>query len=441
MKNLPSRLQNVQTSQPGGPQHVKSKGQKGKGRKRDRSGELPRDAHGVVVGFSGIATTAAALDAQGGSAVVSVVVRQGTSGRQHTQRVGSKFSRGLGRTGVASNPAPESVPEPNHLHRCRDAAGLGAKRSKPSGLTEAVFDIWQPRYAARGIATFPVRFERRGDGKVDKIPAVRHYLSLGVRASTDLTRRFADAQGIGLALGRRSGLAVVDVDTPDDNVVADVLAYYGASPLIARSPSGGHHVYYHHNGHQRRRVRDPHWLARGAAVDVLGNGFIVAPACRSPAGQYRFIQGDINDLVRLPMLHPHDPEPVLPKRPLPDSETIPAGCRNDAFFRHCLRRACAFTDFAPFFDVVRNFGQSCCVPQMDETEMTNTAQSAWKMTQEGRNHIGQHVAYMHYDEVEMMVRGDQSAMTLLTYLRIHNGPKSTFMCANGLSKTFGWDRM
>ena len=300
-----------------------------------------------------------------------------------------------------------------------------------------IFHTWQPRYAARGIATFPVRFTMRNDGKIDKIPAVRHYMRLGPRASTELTRRFVDADGIGFALGARNGLAVVDIDMPDDNVVADVLDHYGTSPLIARSPSGGHHIYYRHNGQQHRHVRDPHWLARGAAVDVLGNGFIVAPASRSPAGQYSFIQGGIDDLARLPTLRRTEPEPELAS---PNATAISIGQRNTALFRHCMQRARSVADFAEFLDLARNFNQRCCTPPVGDEEMTNTAHSAWRMTEQGRNNFGQHGAYMHFAEVATMIGDDQDAMLLLTYLRANNGPWASFMCANGLSKTFGWDR-
>jgi Bifunctional DNA primase/polymerase, N-terminal len=164
-----------------------------------------------------------------------------------------------------------------------------------------VFDIWQPRYAERGIPTFPVAFTLC-DGKIDKRPAVRGYMKLGLRASTELTRKFVDAAGIGFALGSKTGFAVADVDTPDESAVADVLAHYGSSPLIVRTPSGGFHVYYKHNGEQHRRVRHPYWRERGVPVDVLANGFVVAPPSRSPKGSYRFVQGYIDDLLRLPTM-------------------------------------------------------------------------------------------------------------------------------------------
>jgi bifunctional DNA primase/polymerase-like protein len=207
------------------------------------------------------------------------------------------------------------------------------QRGEPS-----VFQVWQPKYATRGFATFPVKFVARGDKlKLDKVPLVKHYMKLGLRASTELTRRFADAVGIGIALGARSGLAVADIDTKDENAVADVLAFYGTSPLIARSPSGGYHVYYRHNDRQRRRVRDPYWSERGIPVDVLGNGFITAPASRSPEGTYCFVQGDLDDLQRLPLMRSVTPriEPTAQAPTPAEQPVIPAGHRNDQLFRHC----------------------------------------------------------------------------------------------------------
>jgi hypothetical protein len=54
-----------------------------------------------------------------------------------------------------------------------------------------VFDTWQPRYAARGVATFPVKFIIRG-GKLDKVPAVMGYMRLGPRARTASRDRSTD---------------------------------------------------------------------------------------------------------------------------------------------------------------------------------------------------------------------------------------------------------
>jgi hypothetical protein len=341
---------------------------------------------------------------------------------------------------------------------------LPSGQTTPCQREDPVFDTWQPRYAARGIPTFPVRFEVLPSGKVDKVPMVKHWQSFGLRGSTALTRGFADAQGIGIALGTRNGLAVVDVDTRDENVVADVLSYYGPSPLIARSPSGGHHIYYRHNGRQRRRIRDSYWQERGAPVDVLGNGLIVAPASRAPTGVYRFIQGDIDDLQRLPVLPASAgskaPPPGVAKakakpeaRPSPTAKAKPEARpsplrgmrehdgRNNALFMAI--GAVARTIHASggtrddLLEIAREHNMQCTEP-MEENEVSTIVGNVWGMTQLGHNHIGQHGVWLNVAEVETMVRQDPDALTLLTYLRLHNGPWGHFWVANGLADTLGW---
>jgi hypothetical protein len=317
--------------------------------------------------------------------------------------------------------------------------------------TDDVFGTWQPRYAERGIATFPVRFAVLASGKLDKRPMVQHWMKMGVRASTHLTRKFASAQGIGITLGARNGLAVADVDTKDENVVADVLAYYGASPLIARSPSsGGFHVYYKHNGRQRRRIRDSYWRQRGAPVDVLGGGCVVVPPSRTPSGVYAFVQGGLDDLQRLPILRasadkitPSEPEPVSPpESPLRGMREHDG--RNTVLFMAIgpiardIHQACGTRE--QLLQIAREHNAQCGQP-MELGEMNKTVDSVWRMTLEDRNHIGLHGAFIELTEMNIMLSDDQDAMMLLLFLRAHNNRSALFMCTNGLAETFGWHRL
>jgi hypothetical protein len=320
--------------------------------------------------------------------------------------------------------------------------------------TDDVFGTWQPRYAERGIATVPVRFAVLANGKIDKVPMVQHWQKFGLRGSTELTRKFANAQGIGIALGTRNGLAVVDADTEDENVVADVLAHYGRSPLIARSPSGGYHVYYRHNGRQRRRIRDPYWRERGAPVDMLGNGLIVAPPSRAPTGVYRFVQGDIDDLQRLPALRASAEDKALPpvakakaaldERPSPLHGMREHDGRNNALFMAIgeIARIIYGTGGTrdDLLQIARGHNEQCVEP-MEESEVSAIVGNVWRMTEQGRNHISQHGAWINVAEVETMVGEDQDALVLLMYLRTRNGPWGYFWVANGLADIFGWPRM
>jgi hypothetical protein len=101
-----------------------------------------------------------------------------------------------------------------------------------------IFGQWQAEYAGRGLATFPVQIV----GK-DKIPMTRGYHRTGLRGSTELTRRFGSAKALGITLNQYR--MIVDLDTTNESILAEVLAEHGDTPLIARTASkGGFHCYY-----------------------------------------------------------------------------------------------------------------------------------------------------------------------------------------------------
>jgi hypothetical protein len=297
------------------------------------------------------------------------------------------------------------------------------------------FGFWQPEYAARGLATFPVRLVLR-NGKLDKVPAVAGYMKLGIRGSTALARKFEHADALGLSCGRRNRLVVVDVDTPDPNVVADAMAVYGASPLVARTPSGGHHIYYRQDGGEdRRRIRAAIWRQRNAPIDVLGNGFVVVPPSRGPKGQYRFIEGTLDDVQSLPAIQrPDAAEPATSA-----SEPVPEGQRNDQLFRHCMKCAARAKSLNELLEAAHRFNAQCA-PPLGEARVISTAQSAWNYTSKGLNRFGQHGAWFPAEEIVGMLAADQDAFILLAFLRAHNGPWANFMCTNSLSDRLEWDR-
>ena len=292
------------------------------------------------------------------------------------------------------------------------------------------FGFWQPEYAARGLSTFPVRFVLRG-GKHDKVPAVSGYMKLGIRGSTALAPKFEHFDTLGLTCGRRNRLTIVDVDSQSENIVGDVMGHYGPSPLVSRTPSGGHHVYYRYEG-ERRRIRDRYWRNQNVAVDVLGNGFVVAPPSRGPKGDYRFIQGTLDDVEHLP---------VIQRPPLDctaDEEAVREGLRNDQLFRHCMKCAAQAESLDEVIKEAHSFNARC-LPALEEREVVRTAGSAWKYEVQGLNRYGRHGAWFPLDELESLIT-DQDALVLLAYLRAYNGPRSRFMCTNGLSERLHWSR-
>jgi hypothetical protein len=286
-----------------------------------------------------------------------------------------------------------------------------------------LFPKWQPHYAAHRVATFPVRITEDA-----KRPAITNYGTVGLPASAVLAskQQFANANAFGFMAGPRSNIAVLDVDTSDEKILANALDRHGQTPLIVRSGSGKFHAYYRHAG-ERRRIRP--W--QGLPIDVLGSGgYVVAPPSRAARGRYEIIQGGLDDLERLPAMRN-----FAHTKP----EVARDGERGTKLFEHLMRAAHHVDCFDDLLDVGRTFGDNC-EPPMEEARVISTAQSAWGYTQRGLNRFGQHGAWFPLDEVDRLV-DYQDAFFLLAFLRAHQGPDATFMCANGLAEKFGWHRV
>src|SRR6478672_9792385 len=132
---------------------------------------------------------------------------------------------------------------------------------------------------------------------VDKRPRTKGHLRTGLTGSKKLAEKFSDANAFGFGLGKRSGVTVVDIDTHNDAMLAEAQQQYGSSPIIVQT-GGGYQAWYKHRSERRLIRPDPH-----KPIDILGGGFVIAPPSRVAKGEYRIIQGTLDDLDHLPPLH------------------------------------------------------------------------------------------------------------------------------------------
>lgn len=289
-----------------------------------------------------------------------------------------------------------------------------------------LFAQWQPRYAEHGIATFPVR---------EKRPVVRGYLKLGAPTSARLTERFSDVDALGFTLGGRNKITVLDIDTPDQRILAEALDQYGQTPVVVCSGSGNYQAWYRHNG-ERRKIRP----FPGKPIDVLGEGFVVAPPSRGTKSNYEFIEGNLDDLDRLPTLRGIEfPTPSqVPTASLADKVVV-EGFRNHSLWRHCMASARYCDGYDALLDAARSRNEEFLPPLVD-TEVMKIAKSAWGYTQRGANRFGRHGVFFDTDEANHLIGTNQDVFLLLAFLRANNGPERTFLVANGLAKQLGWTR-
>jgi hypothetical protein len=279
------------------------------------------------------------------------------------------------------------------------------------------FASWQPIYAEHGIATFPVREDKR--------PAVRSYPRLGLRGSHELASKFIHTQALGFMCGARSNVTVIDVDMTDEKVLADALSTYGNTAVIARTASGGFHAWYRHNG-ERRQIRP----VPNIPVDILGGGYAVAPPSRVAKGIYEFIQGGLDDLDSLrPMVGistVNEPQ-VRGAHALQGMREHDG--RNKALFRAIGPTArdinLAGGSREQLLHIARQLNAQCAEP-MEDREVNQIVDSVWGMTLDGYNFIGRPGAFMDITDLDRMVNDDQDALILLLFLRGHQSPRATF---------------
>lgn len=273
-----------------------------------------------------------------------------------------------------------------------------------------MFSEAQRLYAGHGIALFPV--------DADKRPMVGNYLKLGPQASERLAERFPHANAYGFAPGERSGITVLDVDTPDERVLADALNRHGPTPLIVRSGSRNWQAWYRHNGEGRKVRPDPK-----EPIDILGGGYVVAPTSRGAKGSYLIVQGSLADLDRLPFMRGSE-APDL-EAIANDNGIISEGRRNNDFLPMLLKHVRDCGDYETLLGVARVLNMELCRPPLDDRDVIAKCKWAWEREMTGNNWVGRK-ARATTNRAEILSL-DSHALRLLMLLKVsHPTPGDQF---------------
>jgi hypothetical protein len=194
--------------------------------------------------------------------------------------------------------------------------------------------------------------------------------------------------------------------------------------------TGHYHAWYRHNGEPRsiRPIPD-------LPVDVLGEGFVVAPPSVGLLGHYAIIQGSLEDLPRLPLMRP-----VVRTNAGQSCHVGPVtqGRRNRYLFRYTLSHARDVDDEDTLLDVARTENENACIPQLPDDEVVRLVRSAWKMEQEGRNFVGGRVVLASFEEIDGFACRCPDAFALLMMLRRHHNCRNEFALSNATATKFGW---
>jgi hypothetical protein len=179
-------------------------------------------------------------------------------------------------------------------------------------------------------------------------------------------------------------------------------------------------------------------------IDVLGDGFVVAPPSLSEKGRYEIIQGSLADLPRLPRLR--NPPALVPglgaSMPDPTARKAPAsqGHRNKTLWRLCMHEAPHCDDLESLIDVARTANDDC-VPPLADAEVVKLAGSAWSYTERGQNLMGKQHIRISFDVIDELLAVGPDAYVLFSLLLRHHADRTRFFIANAMAESMppdGW---
>jgi hypothetical protein len=307
------------------------------------------------------------------------------------------------------------------------------------------FSDWQPVYAEHGIATFPVMITPDR-----KKPMITNWQKVGMRGSTDLANKFPDATAFGFLCGKRNKVALVDIDSPDEKLLASALDLYGPTPVIIKTGSGkGFHLPYRFNG-EPRRIRPN----KEMAIDILGEGgYTVAALSIGLKAPYALIEGKFEDFADLPFMRvpantntsaqegplpsPHERSSLVP--PLRDGEGRNVHLYN-ALRPLALRSAKTEEESR---QMAIGINDRFAEPQ-PLNDVDWTVRSVWRQKIRGTLLVPgcEATALVRQHEARELIKLDARALGLLTYLRNEHGWRGggPFFIANGMAPHIGMSR-
>lgn len=292
-------------------------------------------------------------------------------------------------------------------------------------------------YADAGLPAFPV--DARG-----KKPAVKGWQDATPRRTRGWARqpRLATCDGLGIVMGKPSGITEVDVDAVGDAWIGQAVERFGETPIIIRTASSKAKLWYRHNG-EGRMIRP----FDGQPIDILGGGFTIAPpSLRADLGaSYAFQAGGLIDLDRLPTIRAWALTGDFPsdKSVTRAPEAIQIGSRNNALWQHCMTQARFCDDVEALIDVAVTWGSAFPEP-LSPREAEQCARSAWGYQVRARNFLGLKKPQINAGDMLMddLAAQPDAHYLLLMFLRWHRNRPSFAIAPTAMSEagTPPWPR-
>lgn len=280
-----------------------------------------------------------------------------------------------------------------------------------------VYACHAPAYADAGLPVFPVDTR-------NKRPSVRGWQNADPRRARIWRGipNLAASQGVGLVMGRPSGVTEIDVDAVGGGWITVATERFGDTSIIIRTASGKAKLWYRHNG-EGRHIRP----FTGLPIDVLGGGFTIAPpSWRDDIGEaYSFIKGGLADIANLPGIRADAMDEGFVRA----AEAIQRGERNSSLWRYCMAQARHCDDVEALIDVAVTWASAFPEP-LTLAEAEQCARSAFRYEISGRNYLGLSKPQLTHEDRSMDELIDQpEALVLFQMFKRWHGSRAAFAIA------------
>ena len=286
-----------------------------------------------------------------------------------------------------------------------------------------IFSMWQPRYAERGVPTFPVDETKK--------PRIRSWQSVGLKGSAELANKFDDANALGYVTGRRSNVTVLDIDTTEENIAADAIQRHGQPAIITRTASGKFHHLYRYNG-ERRRIRP--WSE--LPIDLLGdNGYALAAPSKTATGSRRVRPSGpvLKSCLYVPVGDRWRILSLAARGIARKSASIVAAGASSGL----RKRSGGGASLDRMMEIARDVNQQFKEPLMD-TEVVKVAASAWQHDAAGLNFFTRPRIMLDHDIFDVLGGANPDALLVLLRQERYHGGNDTFALANAMASSMAW---
>jgi len=290
------------------------------------------------------------------------------------------------------------------MKRTKDAGGRAEERppdTLPEAIREEIVRLWKA-----GFSLLPLG--GAADGKKPTITGWAYKRPTLGQVFGPMNRKAMPMFGI-----RLDGLAVLDCDINDPDLVADLEARFGASSVHVRTPRG-QHLYY------KLDSKVPNLRGEGLPVDVKAGrrAYVVGPLSKRPDGG---IYAPMRGVLGVDALTPLHTSPSAGVASADAPASIAPGKRHNELIKHAIKDVAIVSSVPELVDRLKGIRDDLCEQPntLPNSEIEAIAEWAWRCRLENRIYKGRRSGFsLHREPLELLRGQPAQEDALALYVRL-----------------------